>query len=273
MLVLLAALAGCASEGPAAQEFPVPRAESEFQALRAFVLGAGWEGPLSAADFLALAGPYAPLDLGVTKAADPDEASLLRNYYLGATARGTGVEVGVVAGLANAFHCGSPCTDTRRESALEHMRALKDLAALLQRTKSVRLVARWGQPGSFRVNDAFKLGNLVREAVPSATMGFIPSGTWKDYPDIKTFFATRGIPESSASLLLEALENAQALAAVRVSENVVQVVLSGIGDNQAGLMFQPPRHSIPKVGTKLEDGTELKVVQQLEPGVIYYETT
>ena len=220
--------------------------------------------------FLPLTEPYAPLDLQVTKAANAEEASFLRNYYLGVTGRQARIDV---AGLANAFHCGPMCTDPRRAFALEHMDALKELASTLKEAKNVRLAAQWGQPGSFRINEMFKIGGWVREAIPSETMGFVPSGQWNEFPDVHSYFTAREIRESSAMLLIQALEATQAAAAVRLSGNAVQVLLSGIGDNQAGLLFQAPTAPAPEVGSRLTDGTEYKIIEELEPGVIYYETT
>lgn len=40
-----------------------------------------------------------------------------------------------------------------------------------------------------------------------------------------------------------------------------------------GVLFQPPGVPIPTVGSKLKDGTELRIIEVLEPGVIHYETT
>jgi hypothetical protein len=251
--------------------FPVPRAEREFRQLIAFPRGAGANGPMEPREYLALAGPYAPLDLQVTRARDASEASLLKNLYLGVCGHFLNIDT---ARLANAFHCGPECTRRRKAYATERLDRFSALAGSLRKVRNVVLVAQWGQPGSLRVNDMFKLGGWVREAIPSPELGFVPSGQWHEYATLEAFFSARGIDGPATLAIVESAGEAGAGAVVRLQDDAVRVFLpGGIGDNQAGLLFQDPSLAAPRVGATTPDGFETVVTETLSPGVYYFETS
>ena len=268
--IALGFLSPAQSEDPD-QAFPVPRAESEFGRLAAFPQGAGANGQLETREYLALAGAYAPLDLQVTRARDSGEASLLKNIYLGVCGQILKLET---ARLANDFHCGQECSSRRRTYATDRLDQFSRLADAIRNAKGVALVAQWQQPGSFRVNNMFKLGGWVREAIPSPELGFIPSGQWKEYATLEAFFLARGIEKSAALAIVKKAEEAGASAVVRAQDGAVHVFIpGGIGDNQAGLLFQEPSLEPPRVGAKSSDGFDNVVVEKVSPGVYYFETT
>lgn len=274
VLLILSAAVSCAPGArltldKAADAFPIPRAVPELLLLRPIALGFAAGGPVDPVLFTALTGPYAPLDLQVTRARDSEEASYLRNYYLGVTGRVVGVDV---PSLAQRFH--QPATvDGRMKFAATHLAEFKDLATRFRLAEGIRLVAQWEQPGDFRINDMFSIHGWVREAIASDTMGFVPSGRWNEFPSVTAFFDARGLRESAAMALVQSLVDTRAAAVVRLPGGTVQVLLAGIADNHAGILFQPEAAAIPQVGAALDDGTEFRLVEQLEPGVIYFETT
>jgi hypothetical protein len=222
-------------------------------------------------EYIALAGAYAPLDLQVTRARDSSEASLLKNLYLGVCGGFLKIDT---ARLANDFHCGPECTSRRRAYATDRLDRFSTLADAIRKTKNVALVAQWWQPGSFRINDMFKLGGWVREAIPSPELGFIPSGQWHEYATMDVFFSARGIEGPAALAIAKKAKEAGASAVARVQDGAVRVFIpGGIGDNQAGLLFQEPSLESPQVGAKSSDGFDYVVVEKVSPGVYYFETT
>lgn len=268
--IALGFLSPAQSEEPD-QAFPVPRAENEFEKLAAFPRGAGANGQLETHEYLALAGAYAPLDLQVTRAQDSREASLLKNFYLGVCGQILRLDT---ARLANDFHCGPGCTSRRRNYATDRLDQFSRLADEIRKAKGVALVAQWWQPGSFRVNDMFMLGGWVREAIPSPELGFIPSGQWQEHATLEAFFLTRGIESSAALAIVKKAEEAGASAVVRAPDGAVHVFIpGGIGDNQAGLLFQEPSLEPPRIGANSSDGFDNVVVEKVSPGVYYFETT
>jgi hypothetical protein len=249
--------------------FPVPRAEREFSRLRSIVEGAAASGPMEVREYLALAGPFAPLDLQVASGGASD-ASLLKNLYLGLCGAALQIDT---ARLARDFHCGPDCTARRSAYASDHLEQLTELARALRKTKNVGLIAQWGRPGSFRVNELFKIGSSVREAIPSPEFGLLPSGAWNEFATAELYFSTRGIDGSATLALVHMAEELGVGAVARLVDGTVAVFIVGLGDNQSGVLFQEPSQSAPQLGGQLQNGLEYVVVRKLKPGVYYFETT
>jgi hypothetical protein len=258
------------AESPKAGKFPVPRAELEFNRLAVIAQGAGAAGPMDVREYLALAGPFAPLDLQVTRAS-ASEASLLKNVYLGTCGAVLKIDT---ARLANDFHCGPDCTGPRRAYARDRLDRLMGLVASFRTIKRVTVIAQWWEPGSFRVNEMFKLGSWVREAIPSPELGFIPSGQWHEYKTVELFFSTRGIDGAASLALVHKAEELGVGAIARLAGNAVAVFIpGGLGDNQAGVLFNESSPSAPQLGAQAVNGLEYVVVEKLAPGVYYFETS
>lgn len=268
-LLLLGSLQHAQAEPSETSAFPVPGAEREFSRLDPIPKGAGADGPMDVGQYLALAGPFAPLDLQVTRGRASD-ASLLKNFYLGVCGAALQIDT---ARLAGAFHCGPGCTARRRAHASDRLGQLAELVRTLRKTKNVGLIAQWGRPGSFRVNEMFKLGSWVREAIPSPKFGLIPSGEWNEYATVELYFSTRGIDGPATLALVHQAEELGVGAVARLTDGAVAVLIVGLGDNLSGVLFQEPGQSAPQPGEQLQNGVEYKVVLKLKPGVYYFETT
>jgi hypothetical protein len=248
---------------------PVPRAEAELLALRPFL--AGYCGRIEGdpETFRLAVLPFAPLDLQVRKAKDHDEANALRNFYLGLAGAACKVDS---AKLAGSFHCGPDCTRWRRGQLVTQLPELKSLAAAFQRLKGVWLVAQWAVPGEYRVNDLFRMmGGQTNEALPSTTMGLVPSEAWRPWPDDGSFFAGLGAKQAEVEAVVGLMRRLSIAAAVREHEGV-RLVKVGILDDEGGVLFLPSGAAGPKRGEKGKDGREFVVVEPLEPGVVLYET-
>lgn len=273
MLVLAAVTAGCSgakAAAPASREpaFPVPRARPEFDALLPLLDDTGAPPPMDPRLYVALSGPYAPLDLHVTRAADAAEASALQRFWLGVSGAKLGVDV---QRLTSGFHCGSLCVARRKAIAIESLVALRGIVATFWRMPNLTILAHWGQPQSFRVNDVYVVGGQPREAEPSAEMGFVPSGRWTDV-DFEAAMTAQGLDATAVVRLLGRLGDSRARALVRSGAGSVHAFIAGIGSDRSGVVFQTPDVPAPKVGDQVGGATYV-MVERLEPGAFYFETT
>jgi hypothetical protein len=75
--------------------------------------------------------------------------------------------------------------------------AVRALAASFQKLVGLRILAVWAPKGELRVNDVFQMTGVVREAIPSPTMGFVPSGDWKPWPSLAAYLDTIKLPEAT----------------------------------------------------------------------------
>jgi hypothetical protein len=80
-----------------------------------------------------------------------------------------------------------------------------------------------------------------------------------------------GVSEAEALALVAELRRIGFVAIVR-DGRVLRAIGVGIGDNEAGLLFAPGAIGI-KVGDRTADGRDYSVVEKIEPGIWYYETT
>lgn len=252
------------------QSFPIPRAESEFSSLIAFPTGVGFRGPVELPRYLALASPFGTLDLQVTRADDGDEASLLKNAYLGISGRILKIDTPM---LTNSFHCGAECTGQRKELAVKNLKQVRELVDAFLRAKNISIAAQGYSDNRFRINNVFVLGGWIREAIPSPNMGFIPSGQWNEFHDLDEYFEKSHIERADAMRLIDGLKSISFAAIERSGANSVRVFLTGIGDNVAGLLFQNGDAPPPVLRAMSADGLEYVILEEIESGLWYFETT
>lgn len=252
------------------QSFPIPRAEFEFSSLIAFPTGVGFHGPVELPMYLALASPFGTLDLQVTRAADGDEASLLKNFYLGVSGRILKIDT---AKLANSFQCGPECTGRRKELAVKNLKQVRELVDAFLQAKNIAIAAQGYNDNRFPINNVFVLGDWAREAIPSPNMGFIPSGQWNEFRNLDEYFEKSQIDRADAMRLIDGLKNISFTAIERSGANSVRVFLAGIGDNVAGLLFQNGDSPPPVLRAMSADGLEYVILEEIESGLWYFETT
>jgi hypothetical protein len=131
----------------------VPRAKQELIDLAGFAKGFGETHHGDANLFQHWILPFAPLDLQVGKATH-EEASSLRNFYLGYVGATFGVNPGK---LANDFHCGPDCTHARFDELVGNLPKIEKVVDEFRKLKGVDVLASWGIKGQFRVNGLFKV--------------------------------------------------------------------------------------------------------------------
>lgn len=274
VVLLVVVLVACAAprvadRPPPTATFPVPRAQVEFDTVVPLLDDTGAQPPMDPRIYVALGGPYAPLDLQITRAASAEESTTLQNFWLGVSGAKLGVDT---MRLAAGFHCGSVCVTRRKAIAVDSLKLLRGVVDTFWRMPNLTVLAQWGQPKSFRANNVYIAGPSVREAEPSPEMGFIPSGRWIDYADLDAAMTAQGLDTAQVLALLDRLWVTHGRALVRSGPETIRAVLSGIGDNESGVLFQRPDAPPPKVGESFE-GMEYVVVEQLEQGMFYFETS
>jgi hypothetical protein len=252
-------------------QFPIPAAEPEFRRLMPHVGGLCEQLRGNVGAFWSYSMPYAPLSIEVRRAKTPTESDQLRNLFLGVAGGACQVDP---RQLTDRFHCGPTCTQSRRKQTTERLPALKQVATAFRKLKGVWLISHWGVPDDFRVNDLFHmLGGQTNEALPSESMGFVPSDLWKGWPDVAAYLAHVGAPADQVHAVLAGLRDQMLAVAVVRDGKDVRVIRIGIGDNESGVIFVGKHGATPVIGAVTTDGRKYTVVERLEPGVYFYETT
>lgn len=270
---LFAALILCFAAGPFAQtrpDFPVPRAEQEFVALFSHLEGYGGAIRENPKAFTLAALPYGPLDLQVTKAKTYEEASILKNFYLGIAGSASGVDA---AAMANRFHCGQNCIESRKSDVVGKLAQISEIVNDFSAISQLQVVAQWGISNEYRVNNVFHMMGQTNESAPSPVMGFVPSDKWRKLENPEKYLEEIKVSKAKFELLLTRLREMSLAAVVRSSEGDIRAVRGGIGDNEAGLLFLKNQSRKPKKAQKLLDGREYVFIEEIKPGIFYYETS
>ena len=137
---------------------------------------------------------------------------------------------------------------------------------------TIRLISIWAPQGELRVNDVFVLGGHVREAIPSTKLGLVPSGNWKQWASLEKYLATLQVPQAAVNDLAQQMLAIGLSALVRETFQT-RLVGVGVGDNESGLLFLRAGASPPRVGDVRPDGNTYTLVEQVDPGVWFYETS
>jgi hypothetical protein len=117
------------------------------------------------------------------------------------------------------------------------------------------------------------IGTQANVTFPSPKMGFLPSGAWKPVSEPESYFSSLGVSPASVREVLSEVVALSIAAVVRDLDWGIRVVRIGISDNEAGVHFPSTKSPKVKLGDKLRDGREIKFLQELGKGVVFYEST
>lgn len=212
--------------------------------------------------------PNGPLGLEVRNA-KPQEADTIRNVHLGMAARACEVPASEITA---AFFCGPECPKGRRDRMVQRLPGIRKALEVFDRLASVRMVSLWIPRGEFRVNDVFVMGGRVREAIPSAKLGLVPSGDWKPWDSIEAYLATIHVSKGVVDDLVQQMSSLGISAMIR-DPSAMRLVGVGVGDNESGLLFLHKDAQPPHVGDVRPDGSKYQMVENVAPGVWFYETS
>ena len=212
---------------------------------------------------------FGPFGLETRRASSPREADDFRNFYLGLVGGACGMTD--AAQLTAHFFCGPECPRNRREHFARQETDIRAIATEFERVPALRLIAVWAPKGELRVNDVFVMSGEVREAIPSPTMGFVPSGEWKSWPGLGAYLKTIGVAEDAVLALTQHVL-AIGLSALMREPSAVRLVGVGVGDNESGVVLTRSPSAVPAVGRVLSDNKTYSIVEKLAPDLYYYET-
>jgi len=212
--------------------------------------------------------PYGPLGLEVRKAS-PQEADKIRNFHLGMAAAACKVPASQVTA---AFFCGPDCPKNRRDHLVGQLASVRTAVASFDHLKGVRLISIWAPAEELRINDVFVMSEGVREAIPSAKFGLVPSGDWKLWTSLAAYLVTIGASDTAVSNIVSQMRAVGISALVRET-SATRAVGVGIGDNESGLLFLPSGTAVPKVGDTRPDGNKYQIVEKVGADIFYYETS
>ena len=212
--------------------------------------------------------PYGPLGLEVRKAS-AEEGLKIRNFYLGVAAAACKIPLEKVTAP---FECGQECARNRRDHLVKQLPQLRAAVAAFEKIEGLRLLSIWFPKEELRVNDVFVMEGKVREAVPSAKLGMVPSGSWKPWESLQAYLTTLKTTEDRVRNLAEQLRNIGLSALVR-EKSATRVVGVGVGDDESGLLFLRPGAPPPRVGDARRDGSRYSIVEKVGPDLWYYETS
>jgi len=212
--------------------------------------------------------PYGPLGLQVRQASAA-EADEIRSFHLGVVGAACGVPEEAITG---SFYCGPECPRSRRDHLVRQLDKVKALTTTVESNPRIALVSIWAPKGELRVNDVFVMDATVREAIPSAKLGLVPSGNWRKWQDLRAYLATLNVTETAVNDLVSQMLSIGLSAVVR-DRMYTRAVGVGVGDNESGILFQHPGGTTPRVGEAAPDARQFRIVEQVEPGVFYYETS
>jgi hypothetical protein len=217
--------------------------------------------------FLALCGPYAPLDLELRGRHTPREGAETKNFFLGATGFAAGLPPDRIQQLVRGFFQ----RNGRLQGKESWAAALPAQRALLEKFGALRVpvLAVWGTD-EYRVGDLFKVGEEWWTCAPSASLGLAPWGERTTVPDPVASGSAAARDVLAGRPVVEEMRRLGVRALVRMPSGAVRVVQDGIADNESGNLFLPGDAAAPKRGDELTDGKTLLHVEPIAPGVLYY---
>lgn len=220
--------------------------------------------------FVTATSAYGPLDLQVTKG-QGEEARRLKNMYFGIAGAASELPLDVVERWAVTFGRETDRPRTRK-LLLDDLPQVRAFVATLRKTPQITCVAHWGFTNEWRVNNAFYEKGVLREAVPSPLMGFVPSGKWKSHASPQAYAATLNVSGAAWGKLLQAWEDLPFLAVVRQDGGAIRAIRYGLSNNEVGLLFTAGAKVKPRQGERLRTGQRFAFLEQVAPDVFYYET-
>lgn len=212
--------------------------------------------------------PYGPLSLE-TRRATGSEAETLRNIHLGIVAAACEVPNDAVT---RHFFCGPECPKNRRDHLVGQVAKVRSVIARFEPLRGVRVVSIWAPRGELRVNDVFVLGGVVQEAIPSRSLGLVPSGDWHAWTSLGSYLVTLKVQESDIRAIESNMRDIGLSAIVRDATGI-RAIGVGLGDNESGLLFLSKGRVRPQVGKMTPDGRRYQFVEEISKDLFFYETT
>lgn len=244
------------------------RGESEFRLLIPHLMDSCEVVRANPAIFPYRTFTFGPLGLEVRKANSAAEANDLRNLYLGATAHACRLQA---ERITDHFFCGPLCPPSRKAHLIRQPERLRTLAQSFRQINGLQLLSVWAPTDEVRVNDLFLLSGTAKEAIPSAEMGFVPSGVWKKWPSLAAYLDSIAVTEVQIEALTAQMRDS-GLSALRREKEGIRLVGVGVGDNESGVLLLNAGADRPKLSQPLADLKQLAILDKVADDLYYYET-
>jgi hypothetical protein len=267
MIVALALIiSGAVSAQPAApRDFPVPRAKREFAGLVPHVRG--YCGAIGGDEerFRRAVLPFGPMALTVGNGTD-SERRILRELYLGMVGAACRVDA---AAMAASFVCAT-CTRSRRSELVGRLPQLSSLVTEFAGLNDIQVLSQWGAKDEFRANNTYVMFEQAKEAMPSASMAFVPSEKWVSVNQRTHRVSGRPLSDPRLLSVVRGMRALSVAAIVREKAGL-RLIRVGIGNRESGLLFVHLGGGGPRLG-EVFDGRKYSALEEVDRGVLFYET-
>ncbi len=272
-LLFVCLLASCASRVAEGDDPVRPGLRDDVQALRPFVEKISVTVHYDPNILPMMATPYGPLDLQVTKPVSFEESSYLKNYYLGGVGAAFGLSRGETIELVGGPLCGPVCTEGYRERLVARLDDLESLVTSFRREENLRVyaLARSTAP-VIRINNLFYTQDNAVEHIPYGEAGLVPSPKTRRWESLEAYMEANGLDPAFMVDFLHRFTDTGIAAIVR-DDAWTWVVLYGISDNEAGLIFVDEGADPPEPRQKLLNGKEFINLEPIRDGIWFYETS
>lgn len=224
-------------------------------------------------EFLSMvAAPYGLLDVQATKFSDDLDKNTFSNFNMGVMGSAIfDAKQNYTTDLPNRFLCHqSSCRKPRLKYANELTAHINKIEAFFTENPTINLVSVLDQY-VFRVNNAFYTPASVIDYTPSAVAGFVPSADYKQYESVIERAAYYKIEEQTLAIRQLMLKTRVGVIH-RPNSSQLRIIVSGISNNQWGVVFSPDNNYRPKVGERNIQGFEYDDVAKLADNTFYYQT-
>ena len=215
--------------------------------------------------------PFGLLDVVPTQLKSREDKIAFINFNLGVMGSTLGLNKEDIALLPNTVLCNDDSCIQKRiilaenflttaEQALNHFAQSSELFLIGQLSDTV-----------FRINHTFISNSEAYTYRPSKIVGLIPSADFTHYSELTQSPELLKLIEQSASL--RKLMRASGIAAVvRSSNNTLNIVFNGVGDNHWGVVIGEKGLAVPSSGDFNHLGYDYDNVTAFNDNAFYYQT-
>lgn len=213
--------------------------------------------------------PFGPLDLQVTQVKNFKKKLDLKNFYLGYV--GAALEINPLL-LTESFHCGVECVELKKKRLENNIIQIKEILHKVSSYEKLKIIASWGIKNEYRINNVFNIMNKPFEAIPSPKFGLIPSGFWHEV-NMSKYLKEIGLNKKELNRIISKMKKNLISSIYKDDDGYIRLIHTGVGDNEAGLIWISPQGKIPFVKQEMKDGKQIVVLKKVENNLFYYETS
>ncbi|MBO1254439.1 hypothetical protein J3L16_01925 [Alteromonas sp. 5E99-2] len=215
--------------------------------------------------------PFGLLDVVPTQLKSKDDKIAFINFNLGVMGSTLGLNKEDIALLPNSVLCNDEsCIQKRITLAEKFLVDAEQALNQFAQSSEFFLVGQLSE-SVFRINHTFVSNSEAYTYRPSKIVGLIPSADFTHYSELTQSPELLRLIEESASL--RKLMRASGIAAVvRSSNNTLNIIFNGVGDNHWGVIIGEKGLAIPSPGEFNHLGYDYDKVAAFHDNAFYYQT-